>query len=86
VSDGLARALDLVQARGATAQLCVMRDGQVVLDRAIGCRPDSLFWIFSASMPFVALLVHLLAQRGQPSLDDRVARHIEQARPSWPAG
>jgi len=72
-SAGLDRALDLVRARGAAAQLCVVRDGQVVLDRAVGCRPDSLFWIFSVSKPFVALLVHLLAQRGELSLDDRVA-------------
>ena len=74
-ADRLDQALGLVRARGAAAQLCVVRDGQVVLDRAVGCRPDSLFWIFSASKPFVALLVHLLAQRGELSLDDRVATH-----------
>jgi CubicO group peptidase (beta-lactamase class C family) len=71
----LNRALELISARGATAQLCVLRDGQVVLDRAVGCRPDALFWLFSASKPFVALLVHLLAERGELSLDDRVARY-----------
>jgi CubicO group peptidase (beta-lactamase class C family) len=74
-AEGLDRALGLIRARRAAAQLCVMRDGQVVLDRAVGCRPDSLFWTFSASKPFVALLVHLLAQRGQLSLDDRVAAY-----------
>jgi CubicO group peptidase (beta-lactamase class C family) len=72
---GLAQALDLVQARGGAAQLCVVREGQVVLNRAVGCPADALFWIFSASKPFVALLVHLLAQRGELSLDDRVAEH-----------
>jgi CubicO group peptidase (beta-lactamase class C family) len=72
---GLARALELVRARGATAQLCVLRDGQVVLDRAIGCPPDALFWLFSASKPFVALLVHLLSERGELSLDEFVARY-----------
>jgi CubicO group peptidase (beta-lactamase class C family) len=72
---GLARALDLVQARGGAAQLCVVQEGQVVIDHAVGCRPDALFWIFSASKPFVALLVHLLAQRGELSLDDRVAEY-----------
>jgi CubicO group peptidase (beta-lactamase class C family) len=72
---GLDRALGLVTARGAVAQLCVLRDGKVVLDRGFGCGPDALFWIFSASKPFVALLVHLLAERGQLSLDDRVASH-----------
>jgi len=72
---GLARAVDLVTARGAAAQLCVLRDGRVVLDRRFGCGTDALFWIFSASKPFVALLVHLLAERGELSLDDRVASH-----------
>ena len=71
----VARALDLVQARGAAAQLCVVREGQVVLDRGFGCSPHALFWTFSASKPFVALLVHLLAQRGELTLDDRVAEH-----------
>lgn len=71
----LARAWALVEARRAAAQLCVLRDGQVVLDRATGCRPDDLFWIFSASKPYVAMLAHLLAQRGALSLDDPVARH-----------
>jgi len=72
---GLARVLELVRARGATAQLCVLRQGQVVLDRAIGCRPDALFWLFSASKPFIALLVHLLAERRELSLDDPVTQY-----------
>jgi CubicO group peptidase (beta-lactamase class C family) len=75
---GLDQAVDLVRARGATAQLCVLRHGRVVLDRAFGCGPDALFWIFSASKPLVALLVHLLAERGELSLDDRVSRHWPQ--------
>jgi CubicO group peptidase (beta-lactamase class C family) len=74
----LDRAVELVAARGAAAQLCVLRDGKVVLDRGFGCGPDALFWIFSASKPFVALLVHLLAERGELSLDDRVASHWPQ--------
>jgi CubicO group peptidase (beta-lactamase class C family) len=72
-SAGLDRAVNLVRARGVCAQLCVLRDGQLILDEAIGCPPDALFLIFSTSKPFVALLVHLLAERGQLSLDDRVA-------------
>ncbi|MGH3068312.1 MAG: serine hydrolase domain-containing protein [Streptosporangiaceae bacterium] len=72
-SAGLDRAVDLVRARGVSAQLCVLRDGQPILDEAMGCPPDALFLIFSTSKPFVALLVHLLAERGQLSLDDRVA-------------
>lgn len=70
---GLDRAVGLVQARGVAAQLCVLRDGQLILDEAIGCPPDALFLIFSAGKPFVALLVHLLGERGLLSLDDPVA-------------
>lgn len=72
---GLERAWQLVEARGAAAQLRVVVDGDVVLDRSTGCAPDSLFWPFSASKPFVAMLVHQLAQRGALSLDDTVAAH-----------
>jgi CubicO group peptidase (beta-lactamase class C family) len=46
-----------------------------VLDRAFGCPPDALFFLFSASKPMVALLVHQLAERGRIGLDDPVARH-----------
>jgi CubicO group peptidase (beta-lactamase class C family) len=73
----LASALRLVHARGGTAQLVVLKDGSVLLDRTFGCAPGDLFWTFSAGKPFIALLVHLLAQRGELSLDDPVAR-------SWP--
>jgi CubicO group peptidase (beta-lactamase class C family) len=47
----------------------------VVLDEAVGCAPDDLFLTFSAGKPFVALLVHQLADRGALALDDRVARY-----------
>ncbi|TCO53115.1 serine hydrolase domain-containing protein [Actinocrispum wychmicini] len=67
--------LDLIRARDARAQICVMREGQVVLDSSVGCGPDTPFLIFSAGKPFVAMLVHLLAERGQVSLADPVARH-----------
>jgi CubicO group peptidase (beta-lactamase class C family) len=70
---GLSQVVDLVQARGAAAQLCVILDGKVLLDRSFGCEPNSLFWIFSASKPYVTLLIHLLAERGRVSLDDPVA-------------
>ena len=72
---GLGRALDLVAARGCAAQLCVISGGQVVADESFGCRPDSLFLLFSAGKPLVALLVHMLAELGLVSLDDPVARH-----------
>jgi CubicO group peptidase (beta-lactamase class C family) len=67
------QATALVAARGGPAQLCVLRRGEVVLDRTFGCSPDSLFFLFSASKPLVALLVHQLAERGVLSLDDPVA-------------
>jgi CubicO group peptidase (beta-lactamase class C family) len=71
----LAGAVQLVQNRGGPAQLCVILEGQVVLDRAFGCAPDALFFLFSAGKPYVALLVHLLAERGALALDDPVARY-----------
>ena len=59
----------------AAAQICVIRDAEIVYEQTWHCSPDALFLIYSASKPFVALLVHLLAQRGQLRLDDRVAAH-----------
>ncbi|HTV99723.1 MAG TPA: serine hydrolase domain-containing protein [Streptosporangiaceae bacterium] len=72
---GLQRAITRVRERGSPAQLCVVARGRIVLNEAFDCRPDSLFFLFSASKPLVALLVHLLAERGQLALDDRVAAH-----------
>jgi CubicO group peptidase (beta-lactamase class C family) len=46
-----------------------------VLDVVIGCEPDSLFFLFSAGKPLVALLVHQLAERGPPGLADPVAKY-----------
>ena len=73
--DGLDRALKLVAERGAVARLCLLRDGVLVLDQTFGCDEAALFWAFSASKPYVAMAVHLLAQRGALSLDDTVASH-----------
>ncbi|UWP78684.1 serine hydrolase domain-containing protein [Dactylosporangium fulvum] len=61
----LERALGLVRGRGGAAQLCV----------AHGCAPDDLFWTFSTSKPFAALLVHRLVERGALGLDDPLAGH-----------
>ncbi|MEV0840771.1 serine hydrolase domain-containing protein [Actinocatenispora sera] len=73
--DPLARAVRLVAQRGGSAQLCVLHGDRVLIDRCFGCRPDSLFWLFSTSKPFVALLVHRLAERGLLGLDEPVARY-----------
>ncbi|WP_238013531.1 serine hydrolase domain-containing protein [Dactylosporangium sp. AC04546] len=74
----LDRARRLVRERGGAAQLVVVHGGRVVADVAHGCAADDLFWVFSTSKPFTALLVHRLAERGALALDDPLARH-------WPA-
>jgi len=63
---------------GAAGQLVVLRRGRVVLDRAFGSAPSSLVLTFSVSKVYLALLVHLLAERRLLSLDEPVAAH-------WPA-
>ncbi|WP_426503728.1 serine hydrolase domain-containing protein [Dactylosporangium sp. McL0621] len=73
--DGLETAAALARDRGGASQLVVVRDGTVVLDRAHGCDPGALFWLFSVSKPYVALLVHRLIERGELGLDDPIARH-----------
>lgn len=72
---GLARAVALVRARGAAAQLHVIRDGAIELDLALHCGPQSLFWIFSASKPFTAVAVYQLVDQGLITLDDPVCQH-----------
>jgi CubicO group peptidase (beta-lactamase class C family) len=69
------RAAGLMRASNATAQLCVLRHGQVVLDRQNRCGPEALFLLLSASKPFIAVQVHLLAERGAISLDAPVAAY-----------
>src|SRR5215831_14479720 len=51
------------------------RRGKPERNRADQRWPEALFLIYSASKPCVALLVHLLAQRGMLSLDDSVAAY-----------
>ena len=71
----LAAAIQLVEARNLPAQLCVIQDDQVIVDLAVNCRPDDLFWLFSTSKPYVALLVHQLAAQGHLDLDRPVAAY-----------
>jgi CubicO group peptidase (beta-lactamase class C family) len=70
---GAAGAIDLVRQRRGKSQSFVVRDGVTIVDRASGCAPDELFWTFSAGKPYVAVLVHLLAERGFLALDEAVA-------------
>jgi CubicO group peptidase (beta-lactamase class C family) len=53
----------------------VLRDGEVVLDRAYGVDADTPFLLFSAGKPLIAMLVHRLAGQGAFGLDDPLARH-----------
>jgi CubicO group peptidase (beta-lactamase class C family) len=75
--DAVERIMALVQRQhrrpGAAAQIVIVSDDEVVLDRVLGCSPDALFYTYSSSKPFVALLVHLLAERRHLTLEDPVA-------------
>ncbi len=76
-------------------QLCVRRNGAVVLDRAIGhawgngphdppdapkalVGTDTPFCVFSTSKAVTALVVHLLQERGELDIADRVVDHIPE--------
>ncbi|GAA0565778.1 serine hydrolase domain-containing protein [Paractinoplanes ferrugineus] len=71
----LRRVVGLVERSEALAQLCVIRDGEVVLDRSWGVPADARFLLFSAGKPFTAMLVHRLARRGLLALDDPIVRY-----------
>ncbi|HPZ48510.1 MAG TPA: serine hydrolase domain-containing protein [Propionibacteriaceae bacterium] len=71
----LEAAWDLVQARHKPAQLVVLYDGQPVLDRAMLCARNDLFWLFSAGKPYLAVLVRQLVERGEIDLDQPVAHY-----------
>jgi CubicO group peptidase (beta-lactamase class C family) len=73
--DRLTQAIELIENRGTIAQLCVVRDGRVVVDRAFGCAPNALFWLFSASKPYLAVVIHQLVESGRLHLDDAVAAY-----------
>jgi CubicO group peptidase (beta-lactamase class C family) len=64
---------DRLASRRAAGHLVVLRRGRVVLDRLFGAPPSSLFLIYSCTKPYAALAVHLLAERGQLSLDEPIA-------------
>ncbi|NIK62385.1 serine hydrolase domain-containing protein [Kribbella shirazensis] len=73
--DRLGEAVELIGARGAVAQLCVVRHGQTVVDRSFECSPNALFWLFSASKPYLAVVIHQLVESGRLHLDDAVAAY-----------
>lgn len=65
----------MAEARGAAAQLVVLRHGEVLLDRSFGAPRDVPFLLFSAGKPLVAVLVHQLAEQGLLTLDAPLAEH-----------
>jgi CubicO group peptidase (beta-lactamase class C family) len=71
----LAEAAGLIESRRTAAQLCVLRDGEVVVHRAFRCELDGLFWLFSASKPYLAVVIHQLVESGRLHLDDAVAAY-----------
>ena len=71
----LDRAVTIATSWSNRGQLRVERHGVVVLDTAWGCEPDALFWLFSASKPFIAVLVHRYVERGLLSLDAPVSQY-----------
>jgi CubicO group peptidase (beta-lactamase class C family) len=72
------RVTALIHRPGVAAQLCVLRDGDIILERSVGAPADEPFLLFSAGKPLTAMLVHRLAGQGVLGLDDPIARH-------WPA-
>ncbi|MFC5501597.1 serine hydrolase domain-containing protein [Lysinimonas soli] len=74
-SDALRHAVDLAEAWSTRGQLTVLHRGRLALDVAFGCDHDALFWLFSASKPFIAVLVLRLIERGLIGWDDPVARY-----------
>ena len=69
------RVTALATAWSNRGQLRVERHGRVVLDTAWGCDRRALFWLFSASKPFIAVLVHRYVERGELSLDAPVSQY-----------
>jgi CubicO group peptidase (beta-lactamase class C family) len=66
-----------------SAEIAIVRDGRLVLDKAYGkaneglpARPDLPYQIASNSKQFTAMAVLLLRDRGKLSLDDPVSKYI----------
>src|SRR5580692_3327107 len=65
------------------AQLVVLRNGRVVLDRSVGSTnrdhapvtPCDRFVVYSLGKPFAALCVHMLGERGLLALDKPVSAY-----------
>ncbi len=66
-------------------QVCLRRDGKVILDRAIGyawddvpVRTDTPFCVYSAAKAITTTVTHMLVERGAFSLEDRVCDYLPE--------
>lgn len=66
----LADLLALVRRHGGSAQVTLLRNGRVAVDRRVG---EGLAWMFSASKPVIAVLAYQLVEEGALTLDLPVA-------------
>ncbi|MGP4056789.1 serine hydrolase [Mycobacterium sp. 4D054] len=64
-------------------QVCLRREGRVILDRAIGyawedvpVRTDTPFCVYSAAKAITTTVTHMLVERGAFSLEDRVCDYL----------
>lgn len=73
VNQSLSPVVNLVRQRGGSAQLVVLRGGDVLLDHSQGYAPDGLFWSWSVSKPYLSILVHQLAADGLLDIDAAVS-------------
>ncbi|WP_181065904.1 serine hydrolase domain-containing protein [Rathayibacter rathayi] len=69
------RLLSLVRDRTGAAQLLVLKDGETLIELDHHCDKRSLFWSFSASKPYIAILVYILAEQGLLGIDAPVASY-----------
>lgn len=70
-----ATARRIASSRPGSGRLTVLQDGETVLDHVWGPAEGDRHWVFSASKPLVAVLVHQLVDDGLVALDDPVATH-----------
>ena len=72
--EALERALASATSKLSAGQLVVAHEGRVVFERAFGeAKPETRFWVASATKPFVSAAALLLLDEGALALDRRVA-------------
>src|SRR6266850_2967718 len=80
---------DVERGRIPGAVMLVMRDGKVVMNKAIGkqdaekgtaMRADSIFRIYSMTKPIVSVAAMMLVEEGKLQLSDPVSQHIPELK------